>query len=328
MNVSAPSATDNLSATSLVARRRIRMLRTAMGPVLSAAMDDPEIIEISLNPDGALWVERLHAGRVRLEDRLSASDAERIIRLMAAHIGREVHPGAPFVSAEIPETGERFEGVLPPICRAPIFAIRKHISRILTLEQYVEDGILDARDADLLRQAVVLRHNILIAGATSSGKTTLANALLQEIAKTDGRVFILEDTIELKCASLDSVALRTEPGVATLTELVRRTLRLGLDRVVVGEVRGPEALDLLKVWGTGHPGGIATIHAGSAHGALVRLEQLIQEAVVTVPRALIADTIHVVVFISGRGSGRRVRELVRVIGLDGDGYRLEALSKT
>jgi type IV secretion system protein VirB11 len=313
---------------AVAANRRVRMLRTAMGPVIAAALEDPQVTEIALNPDGSLWVDRLSTGRAPLGHSLTPQDAERIVRLVAAHVGREVHPKSPMVSAELPETGERFEGVLPPISRAPAFAIRKPAGHVIPLEQYINDGIIDSREADLLRQAVQQRLNILIAGATSSGKTTLANALLREIAKTNDRVFILEDTIELKCSSRDNVALRTEPGLATLTELVRRTLRMGLDRVVVGEVRGPEALDLLKVWGTGHPGGIATIHAGSAQGALLRLEQLIQEAVVTVPRPLIADTVNVVVFMSGRGALRRVREIVRVIGLDGDGYLLEPFIQT
>ena len=140
------------------------------------------------------------------------------------------------------------------------------------------------------------RRNILIAGATSTGKTTLANALLAEVALTGDRVIILEDTVELQCAADDHVPLRTRPGVVSMAELVRSTLRLRPDRIVVGEVRGGEALDLLKAWGTGHPGGIATIHAGSAEGALVRLEQLILEAAVTVPRPLIAEAVNVIVF--------------------------------
>jgi type IV secretion system protein TrbB len=166
------------------------------------------------------------------------------------------------------------------------------------------------------------RANIVIAGGTSTGKTTLANALLEEVATTGDRVILLEDTVELQCAADDHVPMRTKPGVVSLAELVRSTLRLRPDRIVVGEVRGVEALELLKAWGTGHPGGIATIHAGSCAGALTRLEQLVQEAVVTVPRSLIAETVDVVVFIAGRGRARRVEEIVRVDGLDANGYRL------
>lgn len=193
---------------------------------------------------------------------------------------------------------------------------------IIGLDRYVSDGILTASQADFLRRAVRERQNILIAGATSSGKTTLANALLAEIAATGDRVLVLEDTIELQCAARDHVPLRTRAGVVSMTELVRATMRLRPDRVIVGEVRGGEALDLIKVWGTGHPGGIATIHAGSALGALLRLEQLILEVAVNPPRALIAEAINVVIHIAGRGRKRRVGSIARVVGFDGAGYRL------
>jgi len=304
-------------------RRRMRMLRTAMGPEIAVALEDPEVAEVLLNPDGTLWVDRLGSGRAPTGHRMPPAVAERVIRLVAAHVRAEVHPGAPLLSAELPETGERFMGALPPIVRAPSFAIRKRALRIMTLSDYVADGVMTEAQAAFLRRAVRERLDIVVAGGTSTGKTTLANALLDEIAATKDRVLILEDTVELQCRSDDHVAMRTEPGVTTMADLVRATLRLRPDRIVVGEVRGGEALDLLKAWGTGHPGGIATIHAGSARGALVRFEQLIQEVSVTAPRALIAEAVHVIVFIAGRGHARRVREIVRVTGHDGEGYRLE-----
>jgi type IV secretion system protein VirB11 len=186
---------------------------------------------------------------------------------------------------------------------------------------------LSKSQADFLRYAVHARLNILIAGGTSTGKTTLANALLQEVATTKDRVIVLEDTVELQCIAEDHVPLRTKPGVVSMSELVRSTLRLRPDRIVVGEVRGAEALDLIKAWGTGHPGGIATIHAGSALGALHRLEQLIQEVVVTVPRPLIAQTVDVVVFIAGRGRARRIEDIVRVTGLNAITYELEPITQ-
>lgn len=303
--------------------RRTRMLRTAMGPAIAAALEDPEVVEILLNPDGSLWLDHLGVGRTPSGISLSASDAERIIRLVAAHVRAEVHAGAPILSAELPDTGERFEGVLPPIVRAPTFAIRKRAVSVMSLATYVADGVLTAAQAAFLRHAVRERQNILIAGGTSTGKTTLANALLHEVAATGDRVIILEDTVELQCCADDHVPLRTRAGVVSMAELVRSTLRLRPDRIVIGEVRGGEALDLLKAWGTGHPGGIATIHAGSAEGALVRLEQLILEAAVTVPRPLIAQAVNVIVYIAGRGRARRVDDIVRVTGLTANGYRLE-----
>jgi type IV secretion system protein TrbB len=321
------AATKRVGNLTTVLDRQTRMLRTAMGPAIAAALEDPEIVEVLLNPDGSLWFDRLGSGRAPSGLKLTSHDAERIIRLVAAHVRVEVHPGAPIVSAELPATGERFEGVLPPVTRAPVFAIRKRAVGVISLAQYVLDGILTEDQALSLRQAVRERRNIVIAGGTSSGKTTLANALLQEMAATGDRVIILEDTVELQCMADDHVPLRTKPGVASMTELVRSTLRLRPDRIVVGEVRGPEAIDLMKAWATGHPGGVATLHAGSARGALTRLEQLIQEVVVVVPRALIAEAVDVVVFICGRGRARRVDEIVRVTGLDADGYRLEPISQ-
>lgn len=299
------------------------MLRTALGPAIARYLDDASIVEVMLNPDGRLWIDRLSEGLSDTGERLSAADGERIVRLVAHHVGAEVHAGTPRVSAELPETGERFEGLLPPVVAAPAFAIRKPAVAIFTLEDYVAAGIMSARQADTLRQGVANRANILVAGGTSTGKTTMINALLAEVAKTADRVVIIEDTRELQCAAPNLVAMRTKDGVASLSDLVRSSLRLRPDRIPVGEVRGAEALELLKAWGTGHPGGLGTIHAGSAIGALRRMEQLIQEAVVTVPRALIAETIDLVAVLSGRGSARRLSELARVDGLRPDGdYRV------
>src|SRR5213595_1031474 len=295
------------------------MLRTALGPAIARFLEDPSIVEVMLNPDGRLWIDRLSSGLTDTGETLSAADGERIVRLVAHHVGAEVHPGSPRVSAELPETGERFEGLLPPVVAAPVFAIRKPAVAVFSLEDYVAAGIMTRAHADALRRGVAERRNILVAGGTSTGKTTLANALLAEVAKTGDRVVLIEDTRELQCAAPNLVALRTKDGVATLAELVRSSLRLRPDRIPIGEVRGAEALDLLKAWGTGHPGGIGTIHAGTALGALRRLEQLIQEAVVTVPRALIAETINVIAFLSGRGADRRLTELARVDGLTTEG---------
>ncbi len=309
------------SATSL--DRRIRMLRTAMGPLIAAALEDPDVVEVMLNPDGALWIDRLSSGRSATGESLSAADGERIIRLVAAHVGTEVHRGQPLLTAELPETGERFEGILPPAAPGPAFALRKRAVGVIGLADYVSDGILSAEQAEFLRHAVRERQNVLIAGGTSTGKTTLANALLAEIAATNDRVLVLEDTVELQCAARDHVPLRTRAGVVSMTELVRATMRLRPDRVIVGEVRGGEALDLIKVWGTGHPGGIATLHASSAHGALLRLEQLILEVAMTPPRALIAEAVNVIVFIAGRGRARQVQTVARVTGFNGNGYQLD-----
>src|ERR1700729_1043401 len=302
------------------------MLRTALGPAIARYLDDPMIVEVMLNPDGRLWIDRLSSGLEDTGHNMSAADGDRIVRLVAHHVGAEVHPGSPRVSAELPETGERFEGLLPPVVAAPAFAIRKPAVAVFTLDDYVAAGIMTSGQASALKVAVEGRKNILVAGGTSSGKTTLTNALLAEVAKTSDRVVLIEDTRELQCKAPNLVALRTKDGVASLSDLVRSSLRLRPDRIPIGEVRGAEALDLLKAWGTGHPGGVGTIHAGSALGALRRMEQLIQEAVVTVPRALIAETIQFIAVLAGRGSNRRLAELARVEGLGPNSdYVLDAL---
>lgn len=309
----------NSGVNLMVQGRRRAMLRTAMGPAIAAALADPLVVEIMANPDGVLRLDRLGEGRVDTGARLEPAEAERIIRLVASHVRTEVHGNAPIVSAELPEGGERFEGLLPPVSAAPCFSIRKPAARIYTLLDYVNDGITRAEVALALSIAVVERRNILVAGGTSSGKTTLANALLAEMASLDERVIIIEDTRELQCSAPDTVALRTRAGTVSMADLVRSTLRLRPDRIIVGEVRGGEALDMLKAWNTGHPGGIATVHANSARSALYRIEQLVAECVVTVPRRLIAEAIDMIVFISGRGTGRRIESVAEVSGLDADG---------
>jgi type IV secretion system protein TrbB len=295
------------------------MLRSALGDSIARWLDDPAIVEVMLNPDGRLWVDRLAEGLSDTGERLSAADGERIMRLVADHVGAEITPASPLLSAEPPPRGERFEGLIPPIVAAPAFAIRKPAVAIFTLTQYAVAGIMTAEQADLLRSAVALHRNILVAGGTSTGKTTLVNALLAEVAWSADRVILIEDTCELQCKAANLVALRTKQGIASLSDLVRSSLRLRPDRIPIGEVRGAEALDLVKAWGTGHPGGIGTIHAGSAIGALLRLEQLIQEAVIAMPRALIAETINVIAVLTGRGTARRLTELAVVEGLKSGG---------
>jgi len=303
--------------------RRRTMLRTAFGTSIAEALDDPAVIEVMVNPDGRLWLDKAGEGRFDTGEHIGWSEAERVIRLVASHVRTEVHAQAPIVSAELPESGERFEGLMPPVSLAPCFSIRKPAQVIYRLQDYVSHYIMSAEAAHTLGQAIAERQNIVVVGGTSSGKTTLVNALLAEVAATGERVIILEDTRELQCAAEDCITLRTKPGIVSLTDLVRSTLRLRPDRIIVGEVRGPEALDMLKAWNTGHPGGLTTVHANSGRAALYRLEQLVQEAVVSVPRRLIAEAVDMLVFLTGRGSARKLTTIGRVEGLDAGGdYRI------
>jgi P-type conjugative transfer ATPase TrbB len=311
-----------ITPSTLVQARSTSMLHSALGTAITGWLANSQVAEVMLNADGRLWIDRLDGGLAPTSERLTPAQAERIIRLVAHHVGAEVHRISPCVSAELPGSGERFEGLLPPVVAEPVFSIRRPASLPLALADYVAAGTMSATAATYLTDAVEERANILIAGGTSTGKTTLTNALLAIASASDDRIVLIEDTRELRCDAANVVCLRTAPGV-TMTDLVRSSLRLRPDRIPIGEVRGPEALDLLKAWGTGHPGGIGTIHAGTASAALFRLEQLILEAIPHVPRPLIAETIDVIAVLTGRGTERRLSELVRVEGLGADGgYRL------
>ncbi len=315
--------------STVTSDRKVAALRQAMGPVIAKALADRLVVEVMVNPDGKIWIDRIGEGRSFTGESLAASDADRILRLLADHVGEVVTRDRPRISATLPETGERFQGAFMPIVASPAFAIRKRPEVVFTLDHYVAQGILSEPMAEVLRTAAASRQNLLIAGGTGSGKTTLANAILAEPAFSADRVVLIEDTAELQCAAADKIEMltkRTEPAV-TMTDLVRDTLRLRPDRIVIGEVRDGSALDLLKAWNTGHPGGLATIHANSAAEALTRLEDLIGEVTQRVPYRAIVQAINIVVYIERTPTGRQIREVSRLVGRDGEIYRLEAVAQ-
>lgn len=315
-NISAPSETD---------QRCLSMLRSACDGAVREALDADDVIEILANADGSIWIERAGGNIEDSGEVISPAARERIIRLIASSIGEACDRNSPLISAELIGTGERFEGILPPVSEAPCFAIRKSVAAPFGLEDYVAQGAIAEAVAGKLRASLGARDNILIAGGTSSGKTTFTNALLRSPDLASERVVILEDTRELQCSAVNSVSLRTHRGQVSLCDLVRSTMRLRPDRIIVGEVRGAEALDLLKAWNTGHPGGITTLHANSAHGALRRLEHLTLEATDRAPFDLIAEAIDVVVYMSRFGGQRRVEDAIRVTGFTGEAYLTEPL---
>lgn len=305
--------------------RHASMLRSAFAGPVQAALDASDTIEILANADGSVWIERADLGLARAPEQLGLAERERIIRLVASFANAPCDLSAPIVSAELPQTRERFEGILPPVSEAPCFAIRKATQSAVSLDSYEGSGAISPALGIALRKALEDRLNIVIAGGTSSGKTTFANALLAERQLREDRIVILEDTRELRCIAHNVAQLRTHRTSVTLRDLVRSTMRLRPDRIIVGEVRGGEALDLLKAWNTGHPGGITTLHANSAHGALIRLEQLVAETTSGLPYALIGEAVDVVVFMSRHTGERRVEEALRILRFDEDGYRTEPL---
>jgi P-type conjugative transfer ATPase TrbB len=296
-------------AKTLSEDRLINMLATAFGETAGRYILDPSVIEIMLNPDGKLWIDRLGKGRCFTGDFLSPADAERVIYIIASSVGAVCNKEHPLLSAELPASGSRFQGILPPLVANPTFTIRKKAIKIFKIQDYVDQQVLTPDDAETIRHAALERKNILIVGGTGSGKTTLANAILALIAQTGDRVVIIEDTQELQCSAADFITLRTREGVATMTDLLRATMRLRPDRIVIGEVRGPEALALLKAWNTGHPGGCATVHADSALKGLSRLSQLVQEAGIQNSTVLIDQAIDLIIFIEKCGAGRKVSEV-------------------
>lgn len=307
--------------------RKLQALRLAMGPVLAEALADPLVVEVMVNADGAVWVERAGEGRQDSGARLSTADAERVLRLVADHAGEVVNRDHPLVSATLPVTGERFQGVSMPVSAAPCFSIRKRAAAVFTLDDYVAAAVMTRHQADILRRAAADRSNILIAGGTGAGKTTLANAILALPAFAKDRVVMIEDTAELQCAAADQLALLTKstPPAVSMRDLVRAALRLRPDRIVIGEVRDGAALDLLKAWNTGHPGGLATLHANSAGDALTRLEDLVGEATAHPSQRGIALAIDLVAFIARAPTGRRLEAIVRVRGWGERGFELETL---
>ncbi len=312
-----------MTAHPIVVERKLEALRHALGPAILAALLEPAVVEILVNPDGRLVLDRIGVGRQDTTVRLDPDACERVIRLVADYVGDPITREDPRLSGVLPATGERFQGFLPPVTTGPAFSIRKRPSVIWRLDDYVRDGVMTEHQAAVLRAAVSERRNLLISGGTGSGKTTLANALLAEPAFAGDRVFLIEDTPELQCSAWDLVATQTRrfPRPIGVVDLVRDALRMRPDRIVVGEMRdGAAAFETLKAWNTGHPGGLSTIHANSPTDALSRLEDLIAEVSTTVPRRAIAQAVDIVVQIERSQRGRRVTGIIEIVGQSAETY--------
>lgn len=301
--------------------RLVRKLRDALGTAICQALDDTSVVEIMANPDGRLFVERLGQG-MELFASLHPGAAEIIIGSVAHALQSEADAGRPIISGELPIGGHRFEGLLPPVVAAPSFTIRRRASRLIPLDDYVREGIMTAVQAAAIREAIAARMNIVICGGTGSGKTTLANAVIDQIVSTasQDRMVILEDTAEIRCTAENAVALHTSDSV-DMGRLLKSTMRLRPDRIIVGEVRDGAALTLLKAWNTGHPGGVTTIHSNSTLSALRRLEQLTAEVSQQPMHAVIGEAVDLVISIERAGKGRRVRDVMRVTGFNGSHYQ-------
>lgn len=302
------------------AARLHEMLSRYLGPHVVALMEDDDVTEIYVNPqDNAIRIDTRSRGKVPSGEAISPHRVEMFLNAVAAHLDLTLTADHPCLQAELPiETfrGSRLQGFVPPITAGPSFNIRKPPAQVYTLTDYVKAGVLSEVQREALSDSVDCRQNIVIIGGTNSGKTTLANAVIHEITTRfpGDRLVVLEDTVELQVSAPDYLALRTNARVS-LADLVKRALRTSPNRIIVGEVRGAEALDLLDAWATGHPGGVATLHASSADGALHRLDRLAQRTNVPPQPELVAEAVGVVVAIEGTSVARRVTQIARVRGL-------------
>lgn len=300
--------------------RQQEKLSRELGPVIVNALQDPMTIEVMLNPDSRIWVERL-GEEMHLAGTLGEAAAESAIGTIAACLKTTVTRENPILEGELPLDGSRFEGLIPPVVARASFAIRKKASKVFTLEQYLEAGSITPAQYARICLAVENRENILVVGGTSSGKTTLCNAIIHKMSEStpDLRLIIIEDTGELQCSADNAVIMRATAEVSML-HLLRATLRLRPDRILVGEVRGAEALSLLKMWNTGHPGGLSTLHANTARAGLRRLEQLVSEATTTPLNDLIGEAVDLVIHIAKTAKGRKVTGLLEVNGYSNGDY--------
>ena len=306
------------------AQRINEKLRRELGPTLCELLREPAVVEIMLNPDGRLWVERL-GGAMQSVGSMPAFQAEALMATIASTLKTTITRENPILECELPLDGSRFEGLIPPVVIAPTFAIRRKALSIYTLEQYVTDGIMTESQRQRIAAAVDAHQNILVAGGTGSGKTTLTNAILEYLARSwpHERPIVIEDTAEIQCRAENVVILRAVDGVDML-RLLKASMRLRPTRIIVGEVRGPEALALIKAWNTGHPGGVATVHANDAQAALIRLESLVAEATFAPTQKVIAEAVNVVVSIAKTSRGRRVQEVLNVSGYNGHAYTVSS----
>ncbi len=298
--------------------RTIEQITRCAGVDLLTALHNPKTVEIMLNPDGALWLEQLGQPCQRIGE-LNAHMALALMQHTAGFYEKELNADNPILECEFPVDGSRFAGQIPPVVSKPSFTIRKRAISIYTLEQYRESGIMSSHYYDVICEGVRSHQNMLVIGGTGSGKTTLINAIIQKMVeyKPEERPIIIEDTGEIQCTATNAVQYHTTSKV-TMTDLLKTTLRMRPDRILVGEVRGHEALDLLMAWNTGHPGGAATLHANDARSGLDRLSTLISmsDHAPDQKEKLIAEAVNMVICIVRTPTGRTVREIIQVKGYD------------
>lgn len=308
-------------ADDIVKNRTIDQIRRSLGSELSDLLGRNDTVELMLNPDAKLWIERLGSAPCYTGITISPAKALQILQTIASFHGRVVNSEHPILECELPLDGSRFAGQLPPCVAAPCFTIRKKAIAVFTLDDYVSSGIMTERQKEIILDVVACHKNILVIGGTGSGKTTLINAIIQAMVVNNPleRVVIIEDTGEIQCTAQNYVQFHTAPNVS-MSALLKTTLRMRPDRILVGEVRGAEALDLLMAWNTGHEGGSATVHANNPRAALDRVAMMVSMAR-DYPKPiepLIAEVCSYIVHIGRVDGSRKVKSILRVDGWNGD----------
>lgn len=310
--------------TDSTKNRALLKLERDLGEILDF-LNDKKTVEILLNPDGSIWHEKLGEPMKKVGT-LSPSRSESIMKTIAAFHGKELTRKTPILECELPLDNSRFAGQIPPIVTNPSFAIRKKAYSIFTLDQYVQSQIMTERQKNIIKEYIKKHKNILVVGGTGSGKTTLLNAIIHEMVQINPleRIVIIEDTGELQCAAENSVSYHTTIDI-TMTDLLKTTLRMRPDRILVGEVRGGEALDLLDAWNSGHDGGLGTLHSSSAESGLLKLRNLVtrNEYAPKDIEALIAETVHVIINIVRTPTGRIINEIIEVFGYKNNQYMIK-----
>ena len=297
----------------------------SLGDENRADLENDDVIELYINDDKKVWIDTLSSGRHFTGRYMDSSDSMRVIQAVADYTDKIVDKTSPFVSSELPGTGSRFQGVIPPIVDNPVFNIRKKGIRVFTLDDYIKSGSLSLKQKEIIIESVNTKKNILIVGGTSSGKTTFANAVIAEIAKTGDRIIIMEDTKEIQSTAEDTLRMTTS-DFASMLDLFKSSMRQRPDRLIAGEVRGEEALSMLTGWNSGHSGGVCTVHSDSARGGLTQLEQYVQIKSVSAQEKLIASAVNLIIVIKKVGTERKITEIAKVNGWENGAYLLEKIA--
>ena len=302
--------------------RTIEMIKRHCGSTILNALEDRATVEIMLNADSTIWLEQL-GSPIKAIGTMDPVHARAFMETIAGYHGKELTANKPILECELPIDGSRFAGQFPPLVANPTFTIRKKAVSIFTLDQYVQSNTMTKDQCSKIKKAISSHKNILVIGGTGSGKTTLVNAIIAEMVEQNPieRPVIIEDTGEIQCLAKNHIQFHTTIDVS-MTDLLKTTLRMRPDRILVGEVRGPEALDLLMAWNTGHPGGSATLHANDANSGLDRLATLISmnKNAPNCIEKLIAEAVDVVVCIERTKQGRHIKEIIEVTGYDFDNH--------